>query len=61
MIISISSKSIRAPQALLEDNNDRYMYTDSELPLEIVIALKEEVSIDRIVIKSNEYYSSSIK
>jgi|JI10StandDraft_1071094.scaffolds.fasta_scaffold1461165_2 hypothetical protein len=53
MIISISSKSIRAPQALLEDNNDRYMYTDSELPLEIVIALKEEVSVDRIVIKSN--------
>lgn len=36
------------------------MYTDSALPIEIVIALKEEVSIEKIVIKSNEYYSSSI-
>lgn len=37
------------------------MYTDEDLPLEIVIALKEEVSVDRIVIKSNEYYSSTIR
>ena len=36
------------------------MYTDEKLPFEIVIALKEEVSIDRIGIKTNEYYSNSI-
>lgn len=36
------------------------MYTSAALPLEVIIALKEEVSIDRIIIKSNEYYSSSI-
>lgn len=53
MVLSISSKSIRAPQAILEENNDRYMYTDSALPIEIVVALKEEVSIEKIVIKSN--------
>lgn len=60
MILGISSSEIIAARALLEDNNDRYMYTDAALPIEIIIALKEEVSIERIVIKSSEYYSSIV-
>ena len=40
MILRISSNKIKSAQALLDDNNDKYMYTNEKLPIEIVIALK---------------------
>ena len=45
MVLKKSSLKIRSSQAILDDNMDHYMYTDEKMPLEIIIALKEEVSI----------------
>ena len=61
MILRISSQNIKSPNSLLDDDNGKYMYTTENFPLEIVIALKEEVSIEKIMIKSKEVYSSIIK
>lgn len=58
MILRLSSNNIKAADSILDYNNDKYLYTDETLPFEIVIALKEEVSIQRIVIRSKEIYSS---
>jgi hypothetical protein len=53
MILKLSSSKIRSAQSILIDNNDLYLHTKEPMPIEIIIALKEEVSIERIVIKSN--------
>jgi len=45
MILRLSSNKIKAAHSILDYNNDKYLYTDETLPFEIVIALKEEVSI----------------
>jgi hypothetical protein len=33
MILKISSNKIKQAHAILEENNDRYLYTDEQLPI----------------------------
>lgn len=61
IILRKSSRKIHKAEAILEDNNEKYLYSDEKLPIEIIIALKQEVKIDRIRIKSNQIYSSIVK
>ena len=60
MILRLSSNKIKTSQSILDYKMDRYLYTDQRLPFEIVVALKEEVSIERIAIRSREIYSSIV-
>jgi hypothetical protein len=61
IIIRKSSHRIHNAQAILEDSSEKYLYSDEQLPIEVVIALKEEVKIERISIRSNEVYSSIVR
>ena len=61
LLLAKSSSLIKGEKAILDDNMDKYLYTDDLLPLELIIALKEEVKIERIRILSSEIYSCTIK
>jgi hypothetical protein len=61
IVIRKSSQRIHKAESILEDSSDKYLCTDEKLPIEVIIALKEEVKIERISIRSNEVYSSIVK
>lgn len=45
IILRKSSNRIHNAQAILEDSPEKYLYSEEKLPIEVVIALKEEVKI----------------
>ena len=45
LLLAKSSSLIKGEKAILDDNVDKYLYTDDPMPLELIIALKEEVKI----------------
>lgn len=56
-----SSPRIKSINSILEDGTDKYMYTDEQLPIKIIIGLNEEIAIDSIIIQSFEMYSCITK
>lgn len=47
--------------SILEDGVDKYMYTDEQLPIKLIIGLNEEVALESIIIQSYEMYSCITK
>lgn len=41
MILQISNSNIKSSTSILDDNNDKYLFTSAKLPIELVISLKE--------------------
>jgi hypothetical protein len=53
ILLRKSSQRIHKAEAILEDSSDKYLYSDEQLPIEVVIALKEEVKVEKISIRSS--------